>query len=140
MEASSSVCWASRRSSKGIGRSHHTAAGAAIWRLVVDDFVQSIDDLNQLFGTGRAQSRADPFHRQRSYLADLHPRFLRQSLGLKLERQPKARSLRFAGLRHGNDGPGPFIEDIMTEDQHGTPPRLFIALDWIEIRPPNLSS
>ena len=59
---------------------------------------------------------------------------------MKLKCQRKASSLRFARKRYGYDGPRPVIEYIMTENQHRATPGLFIALDQIEIRPPNLAS
>lgn len=41
--------------------------------LGADDFIQSFDDLSQFIKIHFPESLADPFSRQRAYLADLNP-------------------------------------------------------------------
>ena len=58
---------------------------------------------------------------------------------LKLNRERESRPLRLAGERYSDNRAGAFIEHVVTEDQHGASPSLFLAPDRVEIRPANLS-
>ena len=104
-----------------------------------DDVVQALDNLGQFFRAYGAESWADAFHGQRANLADLHPRLFGKTLRPQLHRERKACALRLARERHGDHRARPFIEDIMTEDQHRAPSGLFRASNRVEFRPSDLT-
>jgi hypothetical protein len=88
--------------------------------LGANDFVQALDNLRHFLWRRSADELSDPFARERSDLANFHPGFFRQSLGVKFERQGETRSLRLARKSNGNDGSGTFIKNVLAENQNWT--------------------
>ena len=104
-----------------------------------DNLIQPFDELVEYFRHSAGQSGADSFNRERAYLTDLYPRFLRQPSDLKLQGQWEGGGLRLAGKSDGNDGAGAFVEYIVTEDQNGPCARLLAPPYRVEVGPANLS-
>ena len=59
---------------------------------------------------------------------------------MKFNRQRKTRSLRLARERDCDHRARAFIEHIVTEDQYGAAPCLFISSNRVKVCPPDLSS
>lgn len=58
----------------GVGRIVHSHRGdLCSAELGADDLIQPFEDLSQLLKAHFPKSLANPFHRQRAYLADLNP-------------------------------------------------------------------
>ena len=82
----------------------------------------------------------DTVHRQRSNLADLHPRPFGEAGRLALEGEGKPSARLLTRHRYRNDGPGSLVEDVVAENEDGALTCLFATPNRIEVSPANLAS
>jgi hypothetical protein len=96
-----------------------------------DNLIQSFNDLSQFLWRRAADHFSYPFDRERSNLADFHPGFFRKPSRMKFERQRKACALRLTRESDGNYCSGPFVENILAQNQNWTLSCLFSPAYWI---------
>jgi hypothetical protein len=108
--------------------------------LLADDFIQPFNYLIEFFWGNLRNSLSETLERKSTYLADLDPGPLRKAWACQLKRERESGSLRLTAQSHRNDDAGPFVEDILTENEDRSLPRLFVPLGRVEIGPVHFAS
>ena len=72
-------------------------------------------------------------------LADLDPRAFRKTAAHQLYAEGKPCSLRLAGDRHGYDGAGSLVEDVVAYNENRTSPCLLPTLCRVELCPEHIA-
>src|SRR2546430_10524657 len=108
--------------------------------LLPDYLVESFDHLRGLLGRNAGDAPAQPLDRKSADLADFHPGALGQAGGPYLEGEWEPGALRLAGDGGGDDCAGPRVENVVAQDQPGTPACLLGTARRAQVSPPHLSS
>src|SRR5258706_5476219 len=92
--------------------------GMVVLALPAHDFVYAFDDSINLLRRNATEPPPEPCDGKRSNLTHLRPRTFGEFRASNLERKRKARPGLLA--RHGNrdDGPGPVIENVVTQNDN----------------------
>ena len=105
-----------------------------------NNLIEPFDNLGHFLWACSGYSPPDPFDRQCSDLTDLYPRPFRETLGVTLQSERKARALWHARQGDGDDGSRPRVEDILTQNKNWTIARLLSSAGWIQCSPANVPS
>jgi hypothetical protein len=105
-----------------------------------DQLIETLDKKIELLRLESADSFPKTLPRQRSNLADLHPRSSWQVLSAQFQSQGEPRSLRLACESHCDHSPRSLVEDIVADHDDRQPTRLLMASDRFEVSPDDVAS
>ena len=104
-----------------------------------NQLVESINDRIDLLWRCLGDLVPETSDRKCSDPVDLHPGPFWQPGTYRFRCKRKTGTLRLTCEHNGNDGPGPFVEYILAQNENRTKPGLLMSTRRVEVRPNNIA-